>query len=172
MSLTVRQTTSNTTPDPAQGGNAVTGATNTGHASTTTTQGGVGTASKTCLWTGFAAAPSGTITSVTLKVDWIQNGSLSDGGVSTSNRLVIGYSINGGGAWLTLRDVTQIESSSSGTSSVALSTSQNLTQVRVRDSLEASSGVGESATITVTISGIRIEVVTVDASGRAVVAVM
>ena len=172
MALTVRQTTSNTTPDPAQGGNAVTGATNTGHASTTTTQGGVGTASKTCLWTGFAAAPSGTITSVTLKVDWIQNGSLSDGGVSTSNRLVIGYSINGGGAWTSLRDDTQVETSLSGTSSVALSTSQNLTTVQVRDLLVAGGVPGESASVTATVSGIRIEVVTVDASGRAVVAVM
>lgn len=160
MALTTVQPSSNTTPDPGQGGGAVTGATNTGHASTTTTQVGSGTASKTCLWTGFSAAPSGTITSVTLKVDWQQNGSLSDGGVATSNRLAIGYSINGGGAWSTLRDVTQIQSSTSGTSSVSLSTSQDLTAVRVRDSLEAASDVGESASITVTISGIQIEVVT------------
>lgn len=162
MALITVQPTSNTTPDPAQGGNAVTGATNTGHASTLTSQVGNGITSKTCLWTGFAAAPAGTITSVTLFVGWTQNGTLSDGGAATANRFQIDYSINGGGAWLSLRDVTQIQALSSSTSQVSLSTSQDLTTVQVRNTLEAASGVGESASVTVTISDIRIEVVTTD----------
>lgn len=162
MATTTKNPTSSTTPDPGQGGNAVTGAANTGHAATTTTQNGSGTASKTCLWTGFDAAPSGTITSITLFVGWTQDGTLSDGGAATSNRFTIGYSTNGGGAWSSLRDVTQIQASSSGVSSVSLSTSQDLTTVQVRDSLEAAASVGEIATVTVTISDIRIEVVTTD----------
>ncbi len=172
MALTVRQTTSNTTPDAAQGGVAVTGATNTGHASTIAAVVGAGSQTKSCIWTGFAAAPGGTITSVTLKVDFTRTGALSDGGAGTSNQFRLQYSTNSGGAWTSLRDDTQVETSLSGTSSVALSTSQNLTTVQVRDLLVAGGVPGEIASVTATVSGIRIEVVTVDALGRAVVAVM
>lgn len=171
MALTVRQTTSFTTQDPGQGGSAVTGGAATGHASTTTAQVGSGSASKTCIWTGLTAV-AGTITAITLKVDWIQNGSLSDGGASTSNQFTIDYSLNGGSSWSSLRNATQITASTSGTSSVSLLTSQDLTQVRVRDALIATAVIGESASVTATVSGIRAEVVTADSSGRAVVAVM
>jgi hypothetical protein len=159
MGTVTKQPTSNTTPDAGQGGAAVTGNTNTGHASTTTTQVDMGTTSKTCLWTGFLPA-TGTITSVTLKVDWAQDGTLSDGGAGTSNQFTIDYSTNSGGAWSSLRNATQIQASSSGTSQVSLSTTQDLTTVRVRDALIAAANAGETATMTATISNIRIEVVT------------
>lgn len=162
MPLTTRNPTSNTTPDPTLGGGAVTGNINTGHASTVTAKVGAGSSNKSCLWQGFAAAPGGTIVSVTIKVDWIQDGILSDGGVATSNQFTIEYSLNGGGSWNTLRDVSDIQSSSSGTSQAGLSVSQDLTQVRVRDNMIASASPGESSSVTTTVSNIRIEVVTID----------
>ena len=157
MASVTRQPTSNTTPDPAQGGTAVTDATNTGHGGTTSLKSGAGSTTKTCLWTGFATV-SGTVTSVTLLVDWAQNGTLSDGGVSTANQFTIDYSLNGGSSWLSLRDVSQVQSSTSGTSQVSLLTSQDLTQVQVRAALIASGVLGETASIVVTISNIRLEV--------------
>jgi hypothetical protein len=155
--------TSNTTPDPAQGGVAVTGNTNTGHASTAAIAVDATSQTKSCLWTGFPAA-AGQILSVTLKVDFIQNGTLSDGGAATSNQFRVQYSLNGGGAFSSLRDVTQITSSTSGTDSLALSVGQDLTQVQVRDKMVATSVAGESATAVATVSNIRIVVVTVDAT--------
>jgi hypothetical protein len=155
--------TTATTADPGQGGVAVTGAVNTGHASTQSLKSGAGATTKTCMWNGFSSV-AGTITSVILKVDWIQNGSASDGFVGTANQFTIDYSINGGGAWLSLRNVSQIGALTSGTSTVTLLTSQNLTQVRVRDALIATGVLGETAEVTATISNIRIEVVTTDPS--------
>jgi hypothetical protein len=160
--LVTRNTTARTTPDPGQGGAAVTGDTNTGHASTTALQNGAGTTTKTCMWQGFAAAPGGQKSAIVLKVDWEQNGNLSDGGVSTVNQFTIDYSLNGGGSWNSLRNVSQVQSSSSGTSQVSLGLGQDLTQVRVRDALIASGVLGEQAGITVTISNIRIEITTVE----------
>jgi len=159
MPIITLNPTSNTTPDPGQVGSlAVTGNTNTGHASTTALKNGAGEQTKSCLWTGFPAAPPGQILGATLKVDWQQNGSLTDGGTSTSNLFEIDYSINGGSTFPLLRQDTLIQSLSSGTSSVSLSLTQDLTQVRVRDTLDAIGVAGESASVTVTISNIRIEV--------------
>src|SRR5262245_30047985 len=159
MPLITLNPTSNTTPDPGQGGSlAVTGASNTGHASTTATKTGAGSQTKSCLWSGFPSAPAGQILAITLKVDWIQNGSLTDGGVSTSNLFEIDYSINGGSTFPLLKQDTLIQSSSSGISSVSLSISQDLTQVRMRDTLTATGVAGETASVTATASSIRIEV--------------
>lgn len=162
MPTVTRTPTSNTTPDPGQGGNAVTGNSNNGHAATTSQASGAASQSKTCLWQGFAAAPGGQKSSITLKVDWSQNGSLSDGGVSTVNQFTIDYSLNGGGAWSSLKNTSQIQAPSSGQSTVSLSTSQDLTQVRVRDNGSATGVLGETAILNFTISAIVIEVVTVE----------
>lgn len=161
MALTTINTTTPTTPDPTLGGGSVTGAVAAGHASTLVSQTDLGTTSKSCRWTGFVNV-AGQILSILLKVDWQQNGSLSDGGAGTSNRFEVNYSLNGGGAFLTMRDVTQIQSSSSGTSQQSISVSQNLTQVFVQDNLTAAANPGETATLTVTISNIRLEVTTQD----------
>lgn len=164
MALVTLNPAANTTPDVAQGGVAVTGNTNTGHASTVASAVGAGSQTKSCIWTGFPAAPGGTITAVTLKVGFTRTGLLSDGGAGTSNRFRLQYSTNSGGAWTSLRDDTLIETPVSGTDSVSLSTSQNLTTVQVRVLLVASGVPGESASVTATVSDIRIEVVT---AGRA-----
>src|SRR5262245_40723176 len=98
MPLNTINPTANTTPDPS-GGIAVTGNSNTGHSSTTSTaSGGTNTQTKSCRWTTFPAVPGGA-TAVTLKVDYTRNGTLSDGGLNTSNQLLIEYSINGGSSW-------------------------------------------------------------------------
>jgi len=99
---------------------------------------------------------------VTLKADWTNNGSIT--GVA-DNQLLIEYSLNGGGAWNTLLLHLNVTSLANGTASQALSNSQDLTTVRVRDSLLAETGgAGDSASITATVSNIKIEVVTVDAN--------
>lgn len=158
---------SNTTPD--QGGtSAVTGASNTGHAATTSSASGANTQSKSCKWTGFPAG-SGTITAVVLKVGWAQDGTLSDGGVSTASDFIIEYSLNGGSSWNSLHGASQITASTSGTDTANLSTGQNLTQVQVRDILTATSIVGESASVTGTVSAIRIEVTTSEGGQRLIV---
>lgn len=161
MALITINTTTPTTPDPAQGGSAVTGAAAAGHASTLTAQVGTGTATKTCHWTGFVAV-GGVKISAILKVGWQQDGSLSDGGVVTSNQFTIEYSLNGGSSWNSLRNATQIQAPTSGTDQAALTVAQDLTQVQVRTAQIASASVGESASVTVTISDIRIEVTTQD----------
>lgn len=156
-----RQPTSNVTPDPGQGGNAVTGNTNTGHGSTNVARNGVGSESATCKWTTFLSVP-GLITAITIKVDWSQDGSLS--GVSPDNRFRIQYSVNGGGAWTSLRNVTSITSPSSGTSSASLTLPQDISQIQVRDLLEASGAdPGDIASITASVSNIRLEVTTQEA---------
>ena len=159
--------TANTTPDPGQGGLSVTGATNTGHASTTALAIGATSTTRSCIWSGFPSAV-GQISAVNLKVDFIQDGTLSDGGIATSNGFRIQYSLNGGGAWISLRDVTQITSLSNGTDTVALSVNQDLTQVQVRGRLVANSIAGQSASLTATVSGIRLEVSTLDAGANAI----
>jgi hypothetical protein len=168
MALITKQPTSNTTPDPAQGGIAVTTPSNTGHAATTASQVGAGSQTKSCLWTTIGAGPGGTLTSVTLKVDWSENGAIANGG---ANGFRIQRSIDGGGAWTDVFNHLNVTSSTTSTSQVALSTSQDLTLVQVRVRLQASgSGVGDSGSVTASVSNIRIEVVT--AAGASVIVAM
>jgi len=93
-----------------------------------------------------------------LKVGFTRTGTLSDGGAGTSNQFRLQYSTNSGGAWTTIRDDTLVESSLSGTDTVSLSTSQNLTTVQVRGLVKASGVIGETATLTATVSDIRIQI--------------
>lgn len=157
MSFFTLNTTVNETPDTTQGGLAVTGVTNTGHGSTTSSAAFNGSQSKTARWSGFPAGPSGQILQAVLKVDWTEDGSEAAPG---TNQFRIQYSINGGGAWITLRNDTGITAPTSGTESVTLSNAQDLTQVQVRDLMKANGGGAPegSASITTTISQVRIEV--------------
>ncbi len=164
MPTTTRNPTSNTSEDPGQGGIPVTGNTNTGHASTTASAAGDGigvSELKTCIWQGFAAAPGGVKTSVTLKATHTSNGTRS--GASATNQFTLEYSLNGGGAWVTAVSRINMTSSQGPTEfSVALPITQDLTQVRVRDSMQATAlTIGHNASAIVTISDIKIEVVTV-----------
>jgi hypothetical protein len=160
--LTVNPT-SNTTPDPAQGGNAVTGNVNTGHGSTITTQAGAGTATKSCIWTGFpATGDGGAVVSMTLKFDWTEDGSVIVGTGSASNSFRVQYSVNGGGAFTTVFQHADVVAPASSSSSVSITLPQDVTQVQVRDRMQATAtaDVSDSASITTSISNIRIEVVT------------
>lgn len=152
--------TSNTSPDPGQGGGAVTLPTNTGHGSTTSASSDVGGVIKTCLWTTFQT-PLASPSAITLKVGWSQNGSLSDGGLLTSNDFTIEYSLSGGVGWSILHSAGQIQSFSSGTDQVTLSPTQDISQVRVRDSISAFGDAGppvETGSVTASVSSIRLEV--------------
>jgi len=160
MPITTRNPTANETPDSGQGGIAVSGNTNTGHGSTALSASGGDTSFATCLWTSFPSV-GGQILSAKLKADWSQSGSLTGGGFR-SNGFAVEYSLNNGSTWNFLFNHTDITSSSSGSDEVSLSTSQDLTQVRLRDSLTVAANVGNSAQVTASISNIRIEVITQD----------
>jgi hypothetical protein len=116
------------------------------------------------LWTSFSPSPAfnGIIISIVLKVDYTQDGFLTDGGVFTSNQFTIDYSLNGGASYSSLRLAGQIQSLSSGTDQVTLSSTQDITQIRVRDDLLASGAVGETASVTTSISNIRVELLVQD----------
>lgn len=164
MALTVSVPTSNTTPDPGQGGAAVTGAANTGHASTSCSAIGddIGVSEqKSCIWTGFANV-SGLPVSKTLKITHTSDGTRN--GLSSANQFDLQYSLNGGGAWLTA--VSRINMTTPAGPTVfsgTLPADQDLTQVRVRDFMEAAAtNIGHDASASATIADIQIEVVTQD----------
>lgn len=158
MSISTLIPTANQTPDPGQGGLAVTGNINTGHGSTIATGpiSGVGQ-TKTCIWTGFAAV-TGQIASIRLLLDWSENGTV---GLDASNSFRIEYSVNGGGAWTSIFVHSNITSSNSSSSNVVLPTADP-TQVQVRDSLSAEGSDSGAASVTASVSNIRLEVTTVD----------
>ena len=166
MALIVSVPTSNTTPDPGQGGGAVTGATNTGHASTSCAANGDGigvSEEKSCLWAGFTNV-TGLPTAKTLKITHTSDGTRS--GASATNQFTLEYSLNGGGAWSSAVSRVNMTSSQGPTVfSVALPVDQDLTQVRVRDFIQATAlTIGHSATASATISDIQIEITLQDPS--------
>lgn len=158
MPIYTYNSTSNTTPDAGQGGNAVTGNTNTGHGSTVTSVTS-GTATKSCIWTTFTAI-GGQILSMTLKFDWTEDGALNVGTGSANNEFRVQYSVNGGGAWISVFTHSDVISPTSSSSSVSITLPQDITQVQVRDRMTATATVdiSDSASITTSISNIRLEV--------------
>lgn len=162
MAQFTKNPTSNVSPDPAQGGNAVTNPVNTGHDPTTISRVAVGTTTATCKWTGFAAV-SGLITSVQLKFDWSEDGIIAGGGTSFFR---VQYSTDGGSGQTNVFSHANVNATNSGSSSVTLSNGVDLTQVQVRDTLSVTGGgVGNSAQLTGGVSNIRIEVTTSDGGG-------
>ena len=163
MAFFTRPSTARTTPDPAQGGNAVTGDTDTGHGSTVTSQAALGTATKSIIWTGFAAV-SGVITAIALKFDWTEDGTVIAGTGSASNEFRVQYSINGGGAWTTVFQHADVVSPTTSNSSVTIALPQDVTQVQVRGRMTATAtnDVSDSASITTSVSNIRLEITTQD----------
>lgn len=152
MATITRNPTSNSSPDAGQGGNAVTTPSNTGHAATTASASNGASDLKTCKWTTFQTLPVAPV-SLTLKVDWSENGSTS----GAPNQFQCDYSVNGGSSWTTLFQHGSITSANSGTASASLSASQNISQVQVRDSLSVVTSSGTSASVTGTISNVRLE---------------
>lgn len=161
MPLSTYQPTANTSPDPGQGGSAVTTPSNTGHASTVSSVTAPSVQTKTCIWSAFPAG-GGQVQSVTLKLDHTSSGAL--GNVAHTNSFSVDYSLNNGSSWTNaVNRQTFTASQGPTTFSVALPVSQDLTQVKVRDSIgaDASGGGVGTTSATATISNIKIEVVTV-----------
>jgi hypothetical protein len=164
MGFTISQPTSNSTPDAGQGGGAVTGNTNTGHSTTTCTGNNGASQTKSCVWTTFSpSSVSGTITLMQLKFSWSQSASLSLG----NSQFRVQYSIDGGSNWNNVFDHQGFESGS-GSETVILSNSQNISQVRVRDRIIAESITDDTTIVQATISSIQLEVTT--GQGLAVIA--
>lgn len=165
MAVKTINPTSNTTPDAGQGGLAVTGNINTGHGSTITSQVGAGTQTKSCIWTAFPVI-SETAVAMTLKFDWSEDGFVNVGTGSAANSFRVQYSINGGGAFTTIFDHTDVTSPTTSSSQVTITIPQDVTQVQVRDRMTATATVdpSDNASITTSISNIRLEVVAVDAA--------
>lgn len=197
MSIGTKNPTVNTTPDPVQGGIAVTGNSNTGHGSTNSTASrnstGATTQLKTCIWTTFLAG-AGQIKRIDLKFSWTAVGTTSvntlvvgDSG-SAAILFTVDYSLNNGGVWTNKveQTIVTVEAdgddasdnlNTSGSETVSIPVTTPLTQVQVRDFIEATVDVTEDgagavtadADITVTISDIRLEVTLIDGS---VIAIM
>lgn len=153
MALRTINPTSNTTPDPGQGGAVVATNTNTGHASTTVIAGA--TELRTCIWTAFRDTGGGK-QAINLKFDWQADGAV-DGG---TNQFLVQYSVNGGSNWTDAVNQVDVAGATGAQAfSVGLSVTQTISQVQVRDKLAASTG---TATLTAQISNIRLEVTTQD----------
>lgn len=155
-----REPTSNQSPDATLGGVAVTTPTNTGHASTVASASGPGAQTKSCRWFSFQSA-SGQIKSITLKITHTSQGVLANAG---GNTFTISYSLNGGSSWTNAVNRVNFTTSEGPTTfSVALSAGQDISQIQVRDLLDANApGAGDSASVTATVSDIKLEIVTVD----------
>lgn len=174
-----------TTPD--QGGTlAVSGDSNTGYTSTTTSCSSTDTGpsapdsdsqAKSIKWTSFAAAPFAPV-SLKLKFSWTASGDVSvvqdtAGSGTASITFVVEYSVNNGSSWTT--KVSQSKSVSGANVSdtlsagqaeeVVLSVSQDTSVVQIRARADASTtatapasgSVTSSASITTTVSGIQLE---------------
>lgn len=163
MALFTLDPTANQTPDPGQGGLAVTGNINTGHGSTVTSQVAAGTQTKSCIWTAFPSL-GGQVVSMTLKFDWSEDGFVNVGSGSASNSFRVQYSVDGGGAFTTIFDHADVVAPNSGSSQVTITIPQDITQVQVRDRMQATATVdlSDNASITTSISNIRLEITTVD----------
>jgi hypothetical protein len=156
--LTVNPT-ANSTPDVGQGGISVTGNSNTGHDSTVTATANA-LVTKSCIWTGFPSV--GGVASARLKFDWTEAGTVNEGTGFATNEFRIQYSLNGGGVWNTAILHNDVIAPNSGSFDLLLNLPQDISQVQVRDRMqaEASADISDSANITTTVSNIRIEVVT------------
>jgi PA14 domain len=178
----------NQTPDPGQGGEAVSSQTNTGHGSTQSAMGrdgirGGASQTKTCLWHSFSNV-SGIKTRVTLKFDWTLNAGLdvwvddSSTGATAEYNFRIEYSLDNGSTW-TVRggandsihigggpgmDGRRIDTSGSESVDLPNPGAIDITQIRVRDRIFASvdlsgaANASASSDATASVSNIRLEV--------------
>ena len=163
MAVIIRQPTSNESPDTGQGGSAVTGAIDTGHDVTITSDPpGIGSATKSCRWFDFQTV-AGEILSAKLKLDWTEDGSIADG----NNSFRIQYSVNGGGAWNTIFLHSDISAPANNSEDINLPLPLDLTQVQVRDRMTAQAAT-IAATVLTSVSNIQVEV-TISDVGRMIV---
>lgn len=137
-------------PDSTQGGLTVTNPTVTGHDPTTSSASGNQTTNRTCRWHTFQL-PFGPVLSLSLKFDWSLSGNTGNG----LKELEINYTINGGSNWVI--QVQRPGTIGSGSESIPLSASQNISLVQVRDQVIIITIGAESGSITASISNIRLE---------------
>ena len=163
MPLITRQPTANQSPDPGQGGLTVTSPVNTGHDVTTTVDVvPPSPVTRTCIWTGFAAAgvPVG---GIRLKFDWAYINALSDaGGDGNTNLFRVEYSVNSGGAWTAALTRTNVNGSDSGSVSQVVPIQQDITIIQVRDLMRATAGATQTGRIDPSVSNITLEIVAAD----------
>lgn len=155
MAIITRTASSNTTPDAGQGGNAVTGNDNNGHGSTTVSQVANGTNTKSCIWENFGADIPGGRKSVTLKFDYSEDGVVID----ISNSFRVQVSVDNGSNYSSALQHNNVVAPNSASVSLALNNAADISQIKVRDRLQATStsDVG-GASLTASISNIRIEI--------------
>ena len=126
--------TGNQTPDAGQGGIAADAANNTsGSASTNLFGDGIIGSSelKSCRWFSFQSPLPPLPLSSALKLTYSGSGSLSGGLVDNNFRLQ--YTLNGGGAWITILEQTNFNGAIGPTVfSLPLSLAQDLTQIQIR----------------------------------------
>lgn len=180
MSIFTRNPEATETPDLGQGGIAVDGITNTGHSATTAsaavtviTGEDSDSETKTARWFSFSGLGV-IVIGVRLKFDWSISGSTLEspgeaGSASASAVSRIQYSTNGGSGWTTAVEDScngNDSYSSSGSADIDLGASQVISNVQVRDFMQAQAsasdaGIGASsasANASITISSIRLEV--------------
>jgi hypothetical protein len=159
--MTTLQPTSNTSPDPGQGGASVNSPSNTGHSSTTSSAtGDASVTTRSCIWTGFAAIavrPS----KITLKVQYARNGTLEDPAF-VSNTFAIQYSLDGGSVWNDLVSDSDFDFLVSTTAELDFPLTQDTSLVQLRDLIQAFGGEDPptplTASATATVSNIRLEI--------------
>lgn len=152
MAVITRNPTSNTSPDPGLGGAAVSNPINTGHSNTTATLG----QTKSCLWSGLPATIL--VLAARLKFDWsITAASLAGDG---NNVFQVDYSTNGGSSFSNALDKQNKSAPESGSVDISLGV-VTIANIQIRDLIQSIPNSG-SASITVNISNIRVEVSQLD----------
>lgn len=188
MPTIVREPQDNETPDATLGGNAVTGVSDTGHASTVTPSSantGSDSDEKSARWFGLENY-GGFRISVRLQLSWTASGIASavddgEGGTASgSATFTLEYTVDGGDNWTEIvTDNATAEApgtpdadfTNNDSADIALSSDVDLSLVEVRGDYTtsaASSGLGNngSASVTVVVSGIQVEIVAPDAIGK------
>lgn len=165
MAILTRQPTANVSPDPVQGGLTVTSPINTGHALTTSLDPvPASPLTRTCKWTGFAAGGVA-ISQIRLKFDWAYQNAISDaGGDGNTNSFNVAFSMNGGGAFSSALNQTNVNGSNSGSVNMILPIQQDLTIIQVRDLVRATAGATLAGRIDASISNITLEITTIEPS--------
>lgn len=168
------------TPDSTRGGEAVSGATLTGHASTNSaasrSSAGTTVTTKTCRWFNFGVFEQSLITAITLTFKWqaIGNAIATNGGGANADAVmefIVGVSADGGNTWrnkvsqartVTANNETSEVFSVSGSEEIAFRPSTPINLIQLRDGIRAtatiSGAASADASITVTVSDIRLRV--------------
>lgn len=156
--INIKATVTQTPAPGVFGVGTVTNPTGSGHdQSSVQTSVGNPDVGMSCEFRTFPATP--VLLKRTLKASWSIDGSLN--GAGATNQFEINHSLNGGSSWNSTVLRNNVIAPDSGTISVDLATTQDITLVRIRDLFLCSVADPniEDASGTMTISNIRIETV-------------